>query len=59
MGTLTVREMRYTVAQRGSRTRVITLATTLVNPERYPAGDDPRRIRATHLAGVLAGPNRR
>jgi hypothetical protein len=37
--TLTVREMRYTIAERGRRTRVITLATTLLDPERYPAAD--------------------
>lgn len=35
--TLIVRELRYTVAQRGRRTRVITLVTTLLDPERYPA----------------------
>jgi hypothetical protein len=34
-----VREIRYTMAQRGRRTRVITLATTLLDPQRYPATD--------------------
>jgi hypothetical protein len=37
--TLVVRELRYTIAERGRRTRVITLATTLLDPERYPAAD--------------------
>jgi hypothetical protein len=37
--TLTVRELRYTIAERGRRTRVITLATTLLDPERYPAAE--------------------
>jgi len=37
--TITVRELRYTVAQRGLRTRVITLVTTLLDPKRYPAAD--------------------
>jgi DDE family transposase len=36
---ITVRELRYTVAERGCRTRVITLATTLLDPRRYPAAD--------------------
>ena len=34
---LTVRELRFPVAGRGRRTRVITLVTTLLDPERYPA----------------------
>jgi len=34
---ITVRELRYTVAVPGRRTRVITLATTLLDPEAYPA----------------------
>ena len=34
--TLTVRELRFAIAGRGRRTRVITLATTLLDPERYP-----------------------
>lgn len=37
--TIIVRELRYTIAQRGCRTRVITLATTLLDPQRYPAAD--------------------
>lgn len=37
--TIVVRELRYTIAERGRRTRVITLATTLLDPERYPAAD--------------------
>jgi hypothetical protein len=37
--TVTVRELRYTLAQRGCRTRVITIATTLLDPQRYPAAD--------------------
>lgn len=36
---LTVRELRYTIVVRGCRTRVITIATTLLDPERYPAAD--------------------
>lgn len=35
--TLVVRELRYTTRQRGFRTRGVTLATTLLDPERYPA----------------------
>jgi hypothetical protein len=34
---LVVRELRYTIPKRGYRTRVVTLATTLLDPERYPA----------------------
>jgi IS4 transposase len=36
-GTLVVRELRYTIRIRGRRTRVVTLATTLLDPTRYPA----------------------
>lgn len=35
--TLLVRELRFTVRQRGRRTRVITLVTTLLDPKLYPA----------------------
>ena len=35
--TLVVREVRYTVPERKRRTRVITLVTTLLDAERYPA----------------------
>jgi len=35
--TLVVREVRYTITDRKRRTRVITLVTTLLDPERYPA----------------------
>ena len=34
---LVVRELRYTITARGRRTRVVTLATTLLDPVRYPA----------------------
>jgi Transposase DDE domain len=37
--TLVVRELRYRVAERGRRTRCVTLATTLLDPKRYPAAD--------------------
>src|SRR5262245_18814185 len=37
--TLVVREIRYTIAVRGRRTRLITLATTLLDPVRYPKAD--------------------
>jgi hypothetical protein len=37
--TLVVRELRYTIATRGHRTRVVTLATTLLDPELYPAAE--------------------
>src|SRR5262249_32899902 len=37
--TITVRELRFTIAERGRRTRVITLATTLLDPERYRKAD--------------------
>jgi hypothetical protein len=36
---LIVRELRYRIVTRGCRTRVITIATTLLDPERYPAAD--------------------
>ena len=35
--TLTVRELRFTIPQRGRRTRIITLVTTLLDAELYPA----------------------
>jgi len=34
--TLQVRELRYWTGQRGFRTRVVTLVTTLIEPELYP-----------------------
>jgi hypothetical protein len=34
---LVVRELRYRVRRRGFRTRTITLVTTLLDPEKYPA----------------------
>jgi hypothetical protein len=34
--TLLVREIRYHITTRGHRTRVVTIATTLLNPLRYP-----------------------
>lgn len=34
--TLLVRELRYTIVARGRRTRVVTIATTLVDAMRYP-----------------------
>jgi hypothetical protein len=34
---LVVRELRYTIRERGRRTRVVTLVTTLLDPEQYPA----------------------
>ena len=34
--TLLVRELRYRIAVRGRRTRVVTIATTLLDPLRYP-----------------------
>jgi Transposase DDE domain len=36
---IVVREIRYTVVVPGRRTRVITLATTLLDPIRYPAAE--------------------
>jgi hypothetical protein len=36
---LVVRELRYTIVVRGCRTRVVTIATTLLDPERYPANE--------------------
>jgi putative transposase len=36
---ITVRELRYTIAVPGRRTRVITLATTLLDSQRYPAAE--------------------
>ena len=36
-GTLTLRELRYHVTQRGHRTRQVTLVTTLLDPMTYPA----------------------
>ena len=35
--TLLVRELRYSTPQRGVRTRVVTLVTTLLDPTTYPA----------------------
>jgi hypothetical protein len=35
--TITVREVRYRIARRGFRTRVVTLVTTLLDAELYPA----------------------
>ena len=35
--TLVVRILRYIIAQDGFRTRIVTLVTTLTDPERYPA----------------------
>ena len=40
--TLVVRELRFTIAQRGCRTRLVTLATTLLDAKRYPKGDIAR-----------------
>lgn len=37
--TLTVRELRYTIKERGRRTRVVTLVTTLLDPVQYPAAE--------------------
>ena len=37
--TLRVRELRYLTPQRGHRTRVVTLVTTLLDPEAYPASE--------------------
>jgi IS4 transposase len=34
---LTLRELRYRVEQRGCRTRQVTLVTTLLDPHQYPA----------------------
>lgn len=34
---IVVRELRYRVGRRGFRTRAVTLVTTLLDPERYPA----------------------
>lgn len=34
---INVREVRFNIACRGCRTRVITLVTTLLDPDRYPA----------------------
>jgi hypothetical protein len=37
--TLTVRELRYTIAVSGRRTRTVTIATTLLDPKRYPPSE--------------------
>jgi hypothetical protein len=37
--TLLIRELRFMTPQRGYRTRVITLVTTLLDPEVYPASE--------------------
>ena len=37
--TLLLRELRYATPQRGHRTRVITLVTTLLDPDTYPAAE--------------------
>jgi hypothetical protein len=36
---ITVRELRYDVAVRGFRTQVVTLVTTLLDPEEYPKAE--------------------
>jgi len=36
---LIVRELRFTTKQKGGRTRVITLVTTLLDPDEYPADE--------------------
>jgi hypothetical protein len=36
---ITVRELRFTITLKGRRTHVITMATTLLDPEQYPAAD--------------------
>jgi hypothetical protein len=36
---MVVRELRYTIAVPGRRTRVVTIATSLLDPERYPKAD--------------------
>jgi len=51
---LVVRELRYRVAQRGFRSRTVTLVTTLLDGERYPAPELARLYRTrwqveTHL----------
>ena len=51
---IVVRELRYTVSGRGRRTRVVTLVTTLLDAERYPAVELARlyglrwRVEITH-----------
>jgi hypothetical protein len=53
---ITVREIRYTIRERGRRTRVVTLVTTLLDAERYPAEDIARlyglrwRVEELHKA---------
>ncbi len=37
--TIKVREVRFTIRQRGLRTRTVTLVTTLLDPEQYPAAE--------------------
>ena len=53
--TLTVRELRYTIRRPGFRVKTVTLVTTLLDPEKYPADAlaDLYRSRwqvETHLA---------
>ena len=36
---LLVRELRYTMKAKGQRTRVVTIATTLLDPRRYPKAE--------------------
>ncbi|MCB9872692.1 MAG: IS4 family transposase [Planctomycetaceae bacterium] len=38
-GSLVIRELRYTITQRGFRTRTITLATTLLDGDKYKSSD--------------------
>ena len=37
--TIVIRELRFTIGERGRRTKLITLATTLLDAERYRAAD--------------------
>jgi hypothetical protein len=53
--TLVVRELRYAIPRRGQRTLCVTIATTLLDPRRYP-GDEVAKLYErrweveTHLA---------
>lgn len=51
---LLVRELRYTIAAKGQRTRVVTIVTTLLDPVRYPKEEIARLYQTrwsaeTHL----------
>ena len=44
-GTITVRELRFTIKEKGCRTQRITIVTTLLDPVLYPAHEIAKLYR--------------